>query len=209
MASYDSMSERTDSKSNCRPKQPWTVPFGSWAKPLLPYTGDDNLKFPPFKGCPLYWHNYMQVTDLKWSGGILSAKGRFWDAKKSFDIPHPTKEDYRLRYITLEGPDAEVYYRGTLKDNSYIELPDYWKGLVDEETIGITLTPIGVYQELFVERIEWGSRVKIKNNAGGPIHCHYVAYGIRKDTPKNIPEYPGLTPDDYPGDNKEYNINSI
>jgi hypothetical protein len=203
------MSPRTVGKPNCVPRQPWSIPYGRWAKPLLPYTGDDSLKFNPFTGCPLYWHDFMQVTDLKWSGGILSVKGRFWDAKKSFDIPHPTKEDHRLRYITLEGPDAEVYYRGTLKDNSYIELPDYWKGLVDEETIGITLTPIGVYQELFVERIEWGSRVKIKNNAGGPIHCHYVAYGIRKDTPKNIPEYPGLTPDDYPGDNREYNINSI
>lgn len=209
MASYDSMSPRTVGKPNCRPKQPWSIPYGSWARPLLPYTGDDSLSFSPFTGCPLYWHDFVQITDLQWSGRVLSSSAAYWDSKKSFDIPHPTKEEHRLRYITLEGPDAEVYYRGTLKDNSYIELPDYWKGLVDEETIGVTLTSIGVYQELFVERIEWGSRVKIKNNAGGPIHCHYVAYGIRKDTPKNIPEYPGLTPDDYPGDNREYNINTI
>jgi hypothetical protein len=31
-------------------------------------------------------------------------------------------------------------------------------------------------------------------------------YGERKDTSKNIPEYKGLTPDDYPGDNNEYNL---
>ena len=32
-------------------------------------------------------------------------------------------------------------------------------------------------------------------------------YGTRKDTPRNIPEYEGLTPADYPGDNSEYTIN--
>jgi hypothetical protein len=31
-----------------------------------------------------------------------------------------------------------------------------------------------------------------------------VVYGERKDTTKNIPEYNGLTPNDYPGDNEEY-----
>ena len=29
----------------------------------------------------------------------------------------------------------------------------------------------------------------------------------RKDTPKNIPEYQGLTPADYPGDNSDYLVN--
>jgi len=150
------------------------------------------------------------------SAGALTLNGRpwdiaaaFWDSKKSFDIKHPTKENHRLRYITLEGPDAEVYLRGKLKNESYIELPDYWKDLVDLESIGVTLTPIESYQELFVDKIEWGTRIKIKNNAGGPINCHYVVFGVRKDTTKNIPEYPGLTPADYPGDNREYNINSI
>ena len=36
----------------------------------------------------------------------------------------------------------------------------------------------------------------------------YVAYGERKDTEPNIPEYKGLTEADYPGDNSGYNINS-
>ena len=206
------MVQRSVGSPNCRPKQIWAIPYGSFVRPLLPYTGDNSQSFSPFTGCQLYYHDRVLVNDLAWTdgcGGTLSSKSCYWDSKKSFDIPHPTKEDHRLRYITLEGPDAEVYYRGTLRDRSYIELPDYWKGLVDEETIGVNLTPIGVYQELFVERIEWGSKIKIKNNAGGPIHCHYVVYGVRKDTPKNIPEYPGLTPDDYPGDNREYNINTL
>jgi hypothetical protein len=128
-------------------------------------------------------------------------------SKKGFDIPHPSKTDHRLRYICIEGPEAEVYFRGKLSESNVIELPDYWKDLVDVETIGVTLTPIGVYQELFVDKIEWGTRVIIKNNLGGPINCNFVVFGERKDTPKNITEYKGLTSNDYPGDNNEYTIN--
>jgi len=145
--------------------------------------------------------------NLKWAGGILSVKAPIWDSKKSFDIPHPTKENHRLRYICLEGPEAEVYTRGRLENNTIIDLPDYWRELVDAETIGVTLTPIGVYQELFVEKIEWGTRIIVKNNAGGSINCTYVVYGQRKDVSRTISEYLGNAPSDYPGDNREYVIN--
>ena len=128
--------------------------------------------------------------------------------KKGFDIPHPTKENHRLRYICPEGPRADVYVRGKLKDKNVIELPDYWKGLVDPETIDVSLTPFGSYQELYVESIQWGQRIVVKNSSGGPINCSYIVYGERNDGEKNIPEYQGLTSDDYPGDNSEYNINT-
>jgi hypothetical protein len=129
--------------------------------------------------------------------------------KKGFDIKHPTKEDHRLRYICIEGPAAEVYFRGKLKGANVIELPEYWKNLVDVETIGVTLTPIEMYQELYVEKIEWGKNIIVKNNAGSSIYCTYVVYGERNDISKNIAEYQGLTPNDYPGDNREYNINGL
>lgn len=128
-------------------------------------------------------------------------------SKKGFDIPHPTKKDHRLRYICIEGPSAEVYFRGKLKDSNVIELPEYWRNLVDPETIGVTMTPVGSYQELFVERIEWGSRIIVKNNLSGQINCNFVVFAERNDTAKNVSEYQGLTPLDYPGDNEEYTIN--
>ena len=128
-------------------------------------------------------------------------------SKKSFDIPHPTKKDHRLRYVCPEGPKADVYVRGRIKDDNTIYLPAYWKDLVDPDTIDVLLTPIGSSQELFVESIQWGTKVIIKNNSSGPINCSYVVYGERKDVSPNIPEYQGLTQDDYPGDNSEYIIN--
>jgi hypothetical protein len=139
----------------------------------------------------------------------IKANTALANSKKGFDIPHPSKEGHRLRYICLEGPEAEVYFRGKLINKSTIELPEAWKGLVDPDTISVSLTAMGVYQELYVESIDWGSKINIKNNASGPINCTYVVYGTRKDTARNIAEYEGLTIDDYPGDNSQYNINGL
>ena len=131
------------------------------------------------------------------------SKVKYWDNKKQFDIPHPTKNGWRLRHVCIEGPTADVYVRGKLKGSNVIELPEYWKNLVDPETITVNLTPIAAHQELFVDKIEWGTRILIKNNSGSTINCYYTVYGERADTGKNIPEYEG-TYDDYPGDNREY-----
>ncbi len=128
-------------------------------------------------------------------------------SKKSFDISHPTKEGHRLRYVCLEGPSAEVYFRGKLKGEHIIHLPDYWKGLVDPDSITVQLTPIGCRQSLYYEEVEWCDTIKVVNADCGPVWCSYTVFAERKDTPKNIPEYQGLTPLDYPGDNSDYLVN--
>ena len=124
-------------------------------------------------------------------------------AKKPFDIPHPTKEGWRLRHVCIEGPTADVYVRGRLNNSNVIELPKYWRNLVDPETITVNITPVGTHQELYVYKIEWGTRILIKNNCGSGVNCYYTVYGERADTDKNIPEYEG-TYNDYPGDNGQY-----
>ena len=128
-------------------------------------------------------------------------------SKKSFDIPHPTKDNHRLRYVCLEGPSAEVYFRGKLKGEHIIHLPDYWKGLVDPDSITVQLTPIGCRQSLYYEEVEWCKTIKVVNADCGPVWCSYTVFAERKDTSKNIPEYKGLTPLDYPGDNSDYLVN--
>jgi hypothetical protein len=204
------MTPRTVAKPNCRPKQIWAIPYGSFIRPLLPYTGDDNRSYDVFNGCQLYYHDRILVNDLRWldgCSGTLSSKACFWNSKKSFDIPHPTKDGHRLRHVCLEGPEADVYIKGKLTDGNVIKLPEYWPKLVDLDTINVTLTPIGVYQELFVEAVQWGTRIIVKNNLGGPINCYYQIMAERIDVEKNIPEYEGLTPMAYPGDNSGSTIN--
>lgn len=112
-------------------------------------------------------------------------------AWKEFDIPHPTKINHRLVHACIEGPEIGVYYRGKLKNSNTILLPEYWKGLVDAESITVNLTPHEYYQELFVKSIEWGTKINIQNNSGGAINCSYVVYGKRKDVPDLEVEYEG------------------
>ena len=120
---------------------------------------------------------------------------------KKFDIPHPTKSGYRLIHTCLEGPEIGVYYRGRLVNSNVIELPEYWRGLVDAETITVSLTPHTFHQELYVKSIEWGTRIKIINNCGGPVDCSYVVYAERKDVPKLEIEPKQEEDKTYPGDN--------
>ena len=119
---------------------------------------------------------------------------------KPFDIKHPNKKGHRLRHISLEGPEISIYYRGKLKDDTVINLPDYWDGFVDKDSITVNLTPVGSYQELFVETIDWGKKIIVKNASGGPINCHYIVYGERIDMEKLIVEYEGESIKDYPGE---------
>ena len=120
---------------------------------------------------------------------------------KQFNIPHPTKSGYRLIHTCLEGPEIGVYYRGRLVNSNVIELPEYWRGLVDAETITVSLTPHTFHQELYVKSIEWGTRIKIINNCGGSVDCSYVVYAERKDVPKLEIEPKQEEDKTYPGDN--------
>ena len=115
---------------------------------------------------------------------------------KGFDMHHPTKKGWRLTHICLEGPEAAVYHRGILKDSEFIELPDYWKGLVRSETITVQLTPIGTYQYLYYTVAQ--NRIIVKNHSNVPTHCSYIVYGERKDVDKIVVEYKGKI-EDYPG----------
>ena len=128
-------------------------------------------------------------------------------SSKGFDIPHPNKEGHRIRHICVEGPESgPIYVRGKLDGKNTIELPDYWKGLIDEDSITVNLTPIGSFQELFVEDIQWGKNVIVKNSAGGAVKCFYQVWANRLADEKLHVEYEGQSPADYPGDNSIYSI---
>ena len=140
-------------------------------------------------------------TSCSWSGSTINTQG--W---KGFDIQHPNKKGHRLRHVCVEGPEASVYVRGTLKGSNIIELPEYWKGLVDPESITVTLTPVGSYQELYIKNIEWGQKVTVLNSTSGPIHCFYSVWASRIDGEPLIVEYEGEDPSSYPGNPEQFSI---
>lgn len=138
-------------------------------------------------------------------GEVYSGKGAHkLSAKKNFDIPHPTKEGWRLTHSCLEGPEAAVYVRGKLINTNIIKLPEYWEKLVDPNTITISVTPIGSHQNIFVKYFD-SKEVVLESAENIPICCFYHIFGERIDTEKLIVEYEGDI-EDYPGDNYERSI---
>jgi hypothetical protein len=139
------------------------------------------------------------------TGEVISNGGtHVLSVKKDFDISHPTKEGWRLTHACVEGPEAAVYIRGRVTNRTEIELPLYWKGLVDIQSITVNLTPIGAHQDVIVKR--WDEKkIYLQAKGGMPIDCFYYIMAERKDTEKLIPEYEG-TIEDYPGDNSQRSI---
>ena len=119
------------------------------------------------------------------TSGNVDVTGTLTAIAKSFDIEHPTKEGMRLRYGSLEGPENGVYVRGRTQEN-IIELPDYWTGLVDEDSITVHITAAGKSQNIWVKKIE-DYRVHLRSIEA--IDCFYTIYGERKDTDKLVVEY--------------------
>jgi len=122
------------------------------------------------------------------SADELIIVGDFSATSKSFVITHPTKPGKTLRHGSLEGPEHGVYIRGKLVDGETIELPDYWIGLVDEDTLTVQLTPSGRFQRLYVDNIS-NSTVTIANEDDDPIDCFYFVQAERKDVDKLVVEY--------------------
>ncbi len=177
----------------------------------------NDLEYPP-EACKPWLHYNMKVGNLQalqsitapqFRGGTFS--GTFQgtinvQSWKGFDIKHPTKENHRLRHICLEGPEGGVYFRGRLKDSNVIDLPDYWTGLIDPESITVSLTQIGSSQDLIIEKIEWGKKIIVRSGNASNVDCYYLVHATRIDGEPLIVEYEGQTPADYPGDDKQYSI---
>ena len=114
---------------------------GGWGVPMSDYEyiwygnkGEDDY---PEEACLPYYHKSAQIDglqinnpgitgtgDIIISGEVVAsevtASGITLTSRKPFDIPHPTKEGYRLRHVCLEGPESGVYYRGRLLNTNKI-----------------------------------------------------------------------------------------
>ena len=125
---------------------------------------------------------------------------------KKFDISHPNKKGWRLSHVCVEGPTSDVYIRGKLDGSHIIDIPKYWQGLVDYDTITVNLTPLGRNDtSLHVKEIT-DENIIISSDYLTHVKCFYQVYAERIDCEKNIPEYEGESPADYPGDLSQSSI---
>ena len=201
----------------------------AWGVPSVLYSyifkGNADEATYPVEACPPYYHQTAMIdslrvntniqgplgtgviavtsTQVNFSGNVIAAGQvcgtTFCATSKLFDIPHPTKEKKRLVHACLEGPENGVYVRGRLTGKNVIELPDYWRGLVDPASITVNLTQIGSSQDLIVDKIEWGSRIVIRSGSASNIDCYYTVNATRKDVAPIEVEQDVVEGKTYPG----------
>jgi hypothetical protein len=107
-------------------------------------------------------------------GTSLDVGGHFSAATKSFLIDNPNGG--KLQYGVIEGREHAVYYRGKTTDST-IKLPEEWEWLVNEDSVTVTVTPIGKFQPLYVIS-QSNNEVKVGGVEG---EYNYIIYGTRKD----------------------------
>jgi len=209
MADFEEFEERQIGNKNC------DKPIEGIKHPDFDYihrttTGDEDY---PEDACARYLQAKVKFDDVQVTNQVTATtfqgtiNQQSW---KGFDIKHPNKENHRLRHICLEGPEAGVYIRGRLTGSSTIDLPEYWKGLIDLESITVSLTQIGSSQDLIVEGLEdWGTKVKVRSGNASAIDCYYTIQASRIDGEKLIVEYEGETPADYPGSKDQFSISGF
>ena len=141
------------------------------------------------------------------SGQTMSSRFSSADGRpKPFDIKHPSKEGWRLRYACIEGAEVGVYHRGRLRRGKEIFLPRYWKDLVHINSITVQLQPIGAHQDIIIKRWD-DEKIYLQTMGGMPMDCFYHVYAERKDINPLITEYQGDSWKDYPDPN--YNPDKV
>ena len=140
-------------------------------------------------------------------GGTMKSNYATWDGSivattKLFDIQHPSKDGHRLAHGCLEGPEHAVYARGRVcNGKNVIDLPEYWSGLVDFETLTVQLTSIGSHQNVIVKRISPMERkIYLQAQGGMPVDAFYHIMAERIDSDKLVVEYEGNSVEDSPNE---------
>jgi hypothetical protein len=124
------------------------------------------------------------ATDIKFSKNVDASSQNIVayyleGTYKSFLIDHPTQEGKKLRHGCLEGPEHGVYFRGKSSD-SIIECPEYWMGLVEEDSVTVQLTAIGPNQNIYVDHIDEDGNIHVGSNTDEPLNYYYTVNGERK-----------------------------
>ena len=126
-------------------------------------------------------------ANLTFDGSNLNITGTLNADTKNFDIPHPSKPGWRLRYSSLEGPEKGIYIRGKVEGDGVITLPDYWSDLIIENSISVQLTPIGKACGHYVVSTS-PTKIAVACECG-EVDAYYTVFAERKSKDPLIVEY--------------------
>jgi len=135
-----------------------------------------------------YWYDapdtgsYTTLMSLN-SSGNLAVTGSLSKGSGSFDIPHPVLEDKRLRHSFIEGPYADLIYRGTVTlgaepvticmDEQYGMAEGTWKALNTNPWSIVSASG---------KLVEWSlDECKLTITGDEGTVCQWMVIGERKD----------------------------
>jgi hypothetical protein len=110
---------------------------------------------------------------------ILGEGNSIVTGTKSFVEPHPTDASKMIDYISLEGPEAGTYFRGTgnFSDGNYvIEVPEDFRLVTDSEGLTVQLTPVGAPASMYVVSEDL---YHIVVHSDQDVKFHYMVNGVR------------------------------
>jgi hypothetical protein len=114
------------------------------------------------------------------SVGPAHVAGTFTATTKSFVEPHPSDASKEIRYVSLEGPRSEVYFRGTAQVSqgvTRIRVPDEFRLVAARDTYSTLVTPTGSMATVAViSEGEDGIVIEASRN----VKVHYVVYAERE-----------------------------
>ena len=117
------------------------------------------------------------------ASGNLAINGSLSKGSGSFDIPHPVTEDKRLRHSFIEGPYADLIYRGTVTlgaepiticmDEQYGMAEGTWKALNTNPWSIVSASG---------KLVEWSlDECKLTITGDEGTVCQWMVIGERKD----------------------------
>jgi hypothetical protein len=109
--------------------------------------------------------------------GNLTASGT-----KSFVQAHPTDSTKQIVYVSLEGPEAGTYSRGTAKlgnGEAVVNLPEHFSLVTNEAGLTIQLTPRGEWLQLYVVKAS-AKQIIVREASGKSGQFDYFVQGVRK-----------------------------
>jgi len=104
---------------------------------------------------------------------------------KSFIVDDPSDSSRRIKYTSLEGPEAAIYVRGTadlVSGSAYIKFPDHFSVMAVQSSTTVTLTPRSA-SSMGLAAVDVSSQgIQVAELGGGrnSYAFDYVAHAVRK-----------------------------
>ena len=119
------------------------------------------------------------------TAGMNGDTGLVFGSLKAFIVDDPTDSSRKIKYTSLEGPEAAIYVRGTaslVSGRAYIEFPDHFSAMAVSSSITVTLTPRSA-RSMGLAAVDVSTQgIQVAELGGGrnSYAFDYVAHAVRK-----------------------------